>query len=400
MSKLKNKHILLGITGGIAAYKSAELLRLLKEKEADVRVVMTPSSEVFVGPLTFQALSGHPVYTEIFAAQSDAAMDHIELARWADMIVVAPATADFIARLTHGRADDLLTTICLATTAQIVIAPAMNQQMWLDPATQANIQLLQDRKLLCFGPGEGQQACGEVGLGRMLEPEELLEKITAQFQEKRLEGKSVLVTAGPTHEAIDPVRYLTNHSTGRMGYALAEAAALAGAKVCLVSGPSNLEAPVGVERISVITANEMYKAVIERAPHYDIFIAAAAVSDYRVETVETKKIKKTENNLQLQLVRNPDILASVTQLPNPPFTMGFAAETNDVLVNAQEKLQRKHMDMIVANRVGNNIGFGASETKTTLFTRSGETIEFPQMQKMQLATQLVERIIKAIFETA
>ncbi len=389
---INKKHILLGITGGIAAYKSAELLRLLKAQGADVRVVMSQSAEAFITPLTFQALSGHRVYTEIFDTTSENAMDHIELARWADMMVIAPATAEFIARLTHGRADDLLATICLATTAPIAIAPAMNQQMCLNQATQDNLRLLKDRNILCFGPGKGEQACGEVGPGRMLEPQDLLALILQRFQKPALQGKRVLITAGPTHEAIDPVRYLTNHSTGSMGYALAEVAALAGAEVCLVSGPTNLEAPIGVKKIAVNTALEMYKAVMSYVVQHDIFISAAAVGDYRVKTIATQKIKKSDDNLQLTLVRNPDILAKVAQLPNPPFTIGFSAETENLIENAQKKLQHKNLDMIVANNVGNDTGFGACKTAVTLLTRSGESTEFPAMQKFQLAQQLIDTI--------
>ena len=388
--------ILLGITGGIAVYKSAELLRLLKTSGHDVRVVMTKSAEAFVTPLTFQALSGQRVYTDIFDLRSEKAMDHIELARWADIILIAPATADFIARLVHGRADDLLATLCLATQSTIAIAPAMNQQMWLNPATQGNIKTLQQREVLCFGPAEGEQACGEVGPGRMLEPEELLDRINA-LNNPILNGKKILITAGPTREPIDPVRYLTNHSTGRMGYALAEAAKLAGAHVILISGPTDLQRLTGVETISVNTAEEMHKAVMSRVVNCDIFIAAAAVSDYRVENISPQKIKKSNDNLSLNMLRTPDILAAVTALPTPPFTVGFAAETENVIQNAQNKLLRKKLDMIVANSVADQASFGAGEIEAAILTRSGEVMKLPKMQKYQLSREIIAKLSRECF---
>jgi len=389
---MKDKRIILGITGGIAAYKAAELLRLLKTAGADVRVVMTQSAESFITPLTFQALSGHTVHTNTFAATSDAAMDHIELSRWADMIMVAPATADFIARLVHGRADDLLATICLASTTQLAIAPAMNQQMWLNKATQDNIALLNERRIISFGPGEGEQACGEIGPGRMLEPQELFERVDQFFQPRLLDGKKILVTAGPTRESIDPVRYLTNHSTGTMGYAIAEAAALLGANVTLVSGPVNLPSPFGVACVSVETAKQMHDAVMSCAAQSDIFIATAAVADYRMETISSQKIKKSKDELLLRLIRNPDVLASVTQLADPPFTVGFAAETENLVENATKKLQHKNLDMIVANQVGQAAGFGDVTTRLTVLNRQCESTVLPPAKKPALAKTLLERI--------
>ena len=384
--------IILGITGGISAYKSAELTRSLTAVGFEVRVVMTKSAQQFITPLTFRALSGHPVYTDLFHSEDKTGMDHIRLSRWADLIVIAPASADFIARLAQGRANDLLSTICLAAEVPIAIAPAMNQQMWLNPATQANLELLMQRDVLCFGPAEGEQACGEVGPGRLLEPIELLNLVKQQFHVPALVGKKILITAGPTREAIDPIRYLTNRSTGTMGYALAEAAVYAGAQVTLISGPTDLPLLDAVETIPVNTALEMKTAVLSKVDVQDIFISAAAVSDYRPEITSAEKIKKTEAPLTLNFVRNPDILADVAARDKPPFTVGFAAETQALIQNAKSKLQEKNLDMIIANKVANARGFGDGETSVTIFMRDGSVLVSPLQRKRPLATFLVQKI--------
>jgi len=386
--------VLLGITGGIAAYKSAELLRLLKLAGFDVRVVMTKSAQTFIAPLTFQALSAHKVYTDLFDADDDTGMDHIQLARWADLILVAPASADFIARLAHGNANDLLSTLCLATTAPIAVAPAMNQQMWLHVATQENLATLNQRKVLCFGPGVGDQACREVGPGRLLEPSELLEKVQAQFRIDALVGKNLLITAGPTQEPIDPIRYLSNRSTGMMGYTLAEMANYAGAHVTVISGPTHLSLSRDIEKLSVNTALEMQQMVMSRIATTDIFIAAAAVSDYRPQTSAPQKIKKSEDDMVMHLVRNPDILAEVTALKKPPFSVGFAAETQDLLNNAKSKVIEKKLDMIIANRVGEAKGFGDCPAIVTVLTKAGERLELSSPSKSTLAKQLIQEIAK------
>jgi len=352
MDSIIKKKILLGVTGGIAAYKSADLIRQLVKAGAEVRVVMTPAAAEFVQPLTYQALSGHKVYSDIFDAEADSAMDHIELARWADLMVVAPASANFIAKMLDGYADNLLLTLCLASKQSVAIAPAMNQQMYLNQATQDNIQGLKARGVKVWGPAQGEQACGDVGPGRMLEPDAIMLLIDENFKPGRLSGKKVLITAGPTHEAIDPVRYIGNRSTGRMGYALAREAIQAGAEVTLISGPVSLDSPAGVNCIPVTSALEMRDAVIEQVSGVDIFIACAAVADYRVADVATQKIKKSGNRMQLELIPNPDIVREVTALENRPFTMGFAAETENLEKNALEKLKRKKLDMIAANQVG------------------------------------------------
>ncbi|MFA9421295.1 MAG: bifunctional phosphopantothenoylcysteine decarboxylase/phosphopantothenate--cysteine ligase CoaBC [Gammaproteobacteria bacterium] len=352
MKSIINKKVLLGVTGGIAAYKSADLVRQLVKAGAEVRVVMTPAAAEFVQPLTYQALSGHKVYTDIFDAEAESAMDHIELARWADLMVVAPASANFIAKLLDGYADNLLLTLCLASKQAVAIAPAMNQQMYLNQATQENIQRLKGRGVKVWGPAQGEQACGDVGPGRMLEPDEIVALIEENFKPGKLSGKQVLITAGPTHEAIDPVRYIGNRSTGRMGYALAREAHEAGAGVTLISGPVSLDTPTGVECIKVTTALEMRDAVIKQVSQADIFIACAAVADYRVADIAPQKLKKSGQNLQLELIPNPDIVSEVTALDSKPFTMGFAAETEQLERNAAAKLKRKNLDMIAANQVG------------------------------------------------
>lgn len=390
---LAQKQILLGVSGGIAAYKSAELTRLLKKSAAQVRVVMTEGGQAFVTPLTFQALSGEQVRTELLDPEHEAAMGHIELARWADLVLIAPASAGFIERLAHGRADDLLSTLCLATNSPIMLAPAMNQQMWKQAATQNNIQTLQTRGFLLLGPAEGDQACGDSGPGRMLEPADILQQVAAHFHSGVLAGRQVLITAGPTREPLDPVRYLSNRSSGKMGYAIAQAAAEAGATVTLVSGPVQLDTPRGVRRIDVTTAEEMHSAVMSLTGDCDLFIAAAAVADYRPREMAGEKIKKTSDNdtLDLQLVQNPDILASVAALQNPPFTVGFAAETQDLETHALAKLKRKRVDLIAANPVGENQGFDHDENQLTVYGKQCK-VELTLASKHKLARQLVALI--------
>jgi phosphopantothenoylcysteine decarboxylase/phosphopantothenate--cysteine ligase len=392
MNPLANKRILLGVTGGIACYKSAELVRRLRAADAEVQVVMTRAAQAFVGPLTFQALSGRAVSTELLDAGQESAMGHIELARWAEAVVVAPASADFMARLVHGLADDLLATLCLATSAPIILAPAMNRQMWLAPATQENRAGLARQGHVLLGPYEGELACGETGPGRMIEPEVVRRHLERLFAPAHLAGRSVLVTAGPTREAIDPVRYVSNRSSGLMGYAIAEAAVAAGAHVTLVSGPVALEAPPGVERIAVTSAQEMHDAVMERAQDADIFIAAAAVADYRPATYVPGKIKKREQRLALDLERTPDILAEVAGLPRRPFCVGFAAETEALEANARRKLVDKSLDMVAANWVGaSGSGIESRENALILYWPGG-SLELPLAPKEELAVELVEVI--------
>ncbi|MDH5355104.1 MAG: bifunctional phosphopantothenoylcysteine decarboxylase/phosphopantothenate--cysteine ligase CoaBC [Gammaproteobacteria bacterium] len=384
------KKIVLGVTGGIAAYKAAELLRLLIKAGAEVRVVMTPAACEFVQPLTFQALSGHRVYTDIFDGEAESAMDHIELARWADLMVVAPASADFIAKMRQGYGDNLLLTLCLAEKKSIAIAPAMNQQMYANLATQENLKVLAERGTLIWGPNAGEQACGDVGLGRMLEAEAVLRLINIHFQPGKLTGKRVLITAGPTRESIDPVRYISNHSSGKMGYALAQAARQAGADVTLVSGPVNLAAPPGVQRISVESAVEMFDAVMGYVDVSDIFIACAAVADYRVAQQSQQKIKKTSDQMVLSLTPNPDIVSAVTGVDEPPFTLGFAAETENLEQYAADKLSRKKLDMIAANRVGNSeTGFGTDSNEILLLWAGGKQL-LPLAGKPEIARQLID----------
>ncbi len=389
---LTNRHILLGITGGIAAYKSAELVRRLRDRGADVRVVMTKAAQEFITPLTLQALSGNMVHTDLLDPHAEAAMGHIELARWADLILIAPASADFIARLAHGHADDLLTTLCLATSARIALAPAMNQAMWRDAATQDNVALLRQRDLLLWGPAEGEQACGDVGPGRMLEADALAELAAKSFSSRLLEGQRVLITAGPTREAIDPVRFISNHSSGKMGFALAQAAVDAGAQVTLIAGPVALATPEHVKRVDVDSAQQMFDAVHERVRDCDIFIAAAAVADYRPEHVVDSKIKKQNETMTLTLVRNPDIVASVAQLRPKPFTVGFAAETQRVKEYARDKLERKNLDMIIANDVAMpGIGFNSENNAVIVLWQDGE-IEIGEQSKAHIAREILTLI--------
>jgi len=388
MHSLANKHILLGVTGSIAAYKAAELVRRLREAGAEVRVVLSAGGAEFVTPLTFQALSGHPVHSELLDTEAEAAMGHIALARWADALVVAPASANFLARLAQGRADDLLSAIGLATEAPVAVAPAMNRQMWASAATQDNLATLRERGVHVFGPAAGDQACGETGPGRMLEAADIARHTAELFDTGALAGRRVLVTAGPTREAIDPVRYLSNRSSGRMGYAVAQAAAEAGAHVTLISGPTALATPPRVERIDVRSAQDMHAAVMARAADADIFIATAAVADYRPAAPSAQKIKKTADTLSLELVRNPDILAEVAMLEDGPFTVGFAAETERLLEHARDKLARKGLDMIAANPVGEGQGFEAEENALSVIDANGIT-ELPRAAKPQLARRLI-----------
>lgn len=393
MHRLTNKQIVLGITGGIAAYKSAELVRALKGAGADVRVVMTPAATEFITPLTLQALSGNPVHLELLNPEAEAGMGHIELAKWADLLVIAPASADFMARLAAGMGNDLLTTICLATDAPICLAPAMNQAMWRAPQTQQNAKQLQLDGVTLWGPAEGEQACGDTGPGRMMEPLQLLDCIADRFDTGSLAGRRVVITAGPTREPLDPVRYISNHSSGKMGFALAEAAINAGAEVTLICGPVNLVTPAHVKRIDITSALDMLDAAHSTLERCDIFIACAAVADYRPTSVAEHKIKKgNEEIMELHLVKNPDIVATVASAPQRPFTVGFAAETQDVISYARGKLQRKKLDMIVANDVSQaGIGFNSDENAVTVVTHDTETA-IAQTGKRQLANQLIEQI--------
>lgn len=404
MTRLRNKRILLGVTGSIAAYKSADLVRRLRAAGAEVRVVMTQGATEFVAPLTFQALSGEPVYRDLLDADAEAAMGHIALARWADAILVAPASADFLARLAQGRADDLLTAVALASEVPLALAPSMNRQMWDNPATRCNVRQVTRHGVLLFGPGTGEQACGEVGPGRMWEPEALLHALADLFETRSLTGRTVLLTAGPTQEPIDPVRYLSNHSSGRMGYALAAAAAEAGARVILVSGPVDLETPERVERVDVITAEQMLEAVLSSLERCDIFIAAAAVADYRPRAEAAHKLKKAAARLTLELERTPDILAEVTSRRGEIFSVGFAAETEDLERHARGKLSAKGLDLIAANWVGpaavDTAGtFGSETNALKLYWRGGEA-ELPLATKDQLARQLVAIIAERVQSAA
>ncbi|MBT8116975.1 MAG: bifunctional phosphopantothenoylcysteine decarboxylase/phosphopantothenate--cysteine ligase CoaBC [Gammaproteobacteria bacterium] len=391
MNYLSGKHVLLGITGGIAAYKAAELVRLLRNADAGVRVIMTAGAREFITPLTLQALSGNPVHTDLLDSTAEAAMGHIELARWADVLLVAPATADSLARLVHGRADDLLTAVFLACEAPRAVAPAMNRAMWDNPATRDNISTLAARGLHVLGPATGEQACGETGPGRMLEPQALVDQLSGLFRTGRLAGRRVVVTAGPTREAIDPVRYISNRSSGRMGFAVARAAAEAGADVTLVSGPVALETPPGLQRVDVTSAADMHAAVMQRAPDSEIFIAVAAVADYRPQASATQKIRKSEATMELLLERNPDILADVATLSGAPFTVGFAAETEALPESAKNKRIAKGIDMIAANLVGEGLGFEVDENALHVIWDGGER-ELPCTGKTRLAVQLVELI--------
>ena len=397
MNYLAQKNIIVGISGGIAAYKAAEFVRLLKKAGAEVRVIMTTGAQAFITPLTLQALSGHRVHDNLLDPEAEAGMGHIELARWADAIVIAPATANTIAALASGQADQLLTAVCLATTSPIAIAPAMNQQMWEHPSVQDHLKVLTSR-VQQWGPASGEQACGEVGLGRLLEPAELFEKTNQLFASELLAGKHVVITAGPTQEAIDPVRYISNHSSGKMGYALASAAREAGARVTLISGPTALTAPANLTMISVISALDMQTAVESVITDCDIFIGCAAVADYRPTHIHDQKMKKNAETLTLELTRNPDIISLVAARPNKPFVVGFAAETENLLENARGKLIQKKLDLIIANRIGQpESGFMSDFNTVTLITKTLE-IPLPPQRKSFLAPVLLQHIAKILKE--
>ncbi|OUR86776.1 bifunctional 4'-phosphopantothenoylcysteine decarboxylase/phosphopantothenoylcysteine synthetase [Gammaproteobacteria bacterium 42_54_T18] len=411
MQRLANKRIVLGVTGGIAAYKSAELIRRLIDAGAEIRVVMTKAAQEFITPLTLQALSGNPVHVALLDTEAEAGMGHIELARWGDALLIAPASADFIARLTHGHGNDLLTTLCLATRCPIHIAPAMNQGMWASTANQNNIQQLETNGIHLIGPGSGYQACGDIGLGRMSEPNDIAQILADSFQTGSLAGTQVVITAGPTREAIDPVRYISNHSSGKMGFALAEAARDAGAIVTLIAGPVNLATPDRVNRINVVSAEDMLVATTEcldtlamnrntseasipNTQNAIIFIGTAAVADYRPDTSATQKIKKTQGNpnLTLQLIENPDIIAAVAQRDPKPFTVGFAAETQNVLDYANDKITRKNLDMIVANDVSNKeIGFNSDLNAVTIIWPEGNKA-IDVASKSIIASAIIQQI--------
>lgn len=399
MNRLTNKRVLLGVTGGIAAYKSAELIRRLQDEGADVRVIMTQGAREFITPLTLQALSGHPVHQELLDAETESVMGHIELARWADLLLVAPATADFMARLVAGRGDDLLTAVCLAADSPVAIAPAMNQAMWGKASTQQNIQNLRAADILIMEPDEGIQACGEIGVGRLMDVPDIVAMACGVFQTGALQGRHVIITAGPTREAIDPVRFISNHSSGKQGYALAEAAVEAGASVTLVSGPTSLNPPERVNCIQVESAREMLAAVLAHTSDADIFIGVAAVADYRPAAAAEQKMKKQdEAGMTLQLVQNPDILKTVAQQENRPFTVGFAAETEKLIEHATAKLHRKQLDMIIANNVANSdIGFNADDNETVIIT-TGTTVTLEKMSKASLARHLIQAIATAASE--
>ncbi|EHH2450056.1 bifunctional phosphopantothenoylcysteine decarboxylase/phosphopantothenate--cysteine ligase CoaBC [Vibrio vulnificus] len=395
MQTLAGKKILLGISGGIAAYKCADLTRRLKERGAEVQVVMTKAAKEFITPLTMQAVSGRPVSDSLLDPAAEASMGHIELAKWADLILLAPATADLIARMAAGMGNDLLTTLVLATDAPVAVSPAMNQQMYRNVATQENIATLSRRGMEIWGPAAGEQACGDVGPGRMLEPMQLVALCEQFFQPKPLQDKSILITAGPTREAIDPVRYITNHSSGKMGYALAQAAMQLGANVTLISGPVSLPTPVNVNRINVDSAQEMYDAVMAQASDHDIFISCAAVADYRPATIAEQKLKKTDDSdeMTITMVKNPDIVASVSAMTeNRPFTVGFAAETNDVEVYARRKLEKKKLDLLCANDVSvEGQGFNSSDNAITLYWSQGEKA-LPLNSKAALSMEILKQI--------
>ena len=398
LKSLVNKNILLGVSGGIAAYKSAEIVRHLRKVGASVRVVMTKSAEEFITPLTLQALSGNRVSTELLDVEAEAAMGHIELAKWADGILIAPATANTLARLSNGRGDDLLSTITLAFDGPISLAPAMNQAMWGDERTQDNIKKLESQNFQICGPGSGEQACGDVGMGRMLEPLEILDLFSYSFNEGKMAGKSILITAGPTQEPIDPVRFITNRSSGKMGYSLAQSAIDYGAKVTLISGPVNLEPPSNCNFISIKTADEMFEAVMHHVNDKDVYIGTAAVSDYKPAKMQNNKIKKDGSNssITLELEENKDILKSVSALKHRPFVVGFAAETNDVIENAEKKLSSKDLDLIVANDVSKKeIGFDSEENEVTLVT-SADNYLIERQSKKKVSNKIIEFISERI----
>ncbi len=396
MSTLSNKRIIVGVSGGIAAYKSAEVVRRLQDAGAEVRVVMTPGAEEFIRPLTLQALSGHPVHADLLDPEAEAGMGHIELARWADLVLIAPATADFIVTMVHGRANSLLNAIYLATPAIVAVAPAMNQGMWSHPATTANMEQLSQRQVKIFGPDSGIQACGDIGLGRMQQPDMLVEQVSACFASLQLSGKKLVITAGPTREAIDPVRYISNHSSGKMGYALAEAAIEAGAEVTLISGPVNLEPPQRCTLIPVISAADMHSATMNACAGADILIAAAAVADYRPATIAAQKMKKHADAITLELEKNVDIVSAAASEYKNLFVVGFAAETQDVESYARGKLERKGLDAIVANDVSrSDVGFN-SDNNEAWWISANTSKTFSIRSKTQLARDIVAAIVEQL----
>jgi phosphopantothenoylcysteine decarboxylase/phosphopantothenate--cysteine ligase len=396
MSTLSNKRIIVGISGGIAAYKSAEVVRRLQDAGAEVRVVMTPGAEEFIRPLTLQALSGHPVHADLLDPEAEAGMGHIELARWADLVLIAPATADFIATMVHGRANSLLNAIYLATPAIVAVAPAMNQGMWSHPATTANVDQLSQRQVKVFGPDSGIQACGDIGPGRMQQPDILVEQVGVCFASMQLSGKKLVITAGPTREAIDPVRYISNHSSGKMGYALAEAAIEAGAEVTLISGPVDLEPPQRCTVIPVISAADMHRATMSACADANILIASAAVADYRPVTVATQKMKKHADAMTLELEKNVDIVSAAASEYENLFVVGFAAETQDVESYARGKLERKGLDAIVANDVSRSeVGFN-SDNNEAWWISADTSKTFSIRSKTQLARDIVAAIAEQL----
>jgi phosphopantothenoylcysteine decarboxylase/phosphopantothenate--cysteine ligase len=396
---LAGKKILLGVTGSIAAYKAVDAVRKLKQLGADVRVIMSAGANIFITPTTLQAVSGNPVFEKLLEFENEADMSHIALARWADLILIAPATAHVIAKLAHGLADDLLTTICLATKSPIMVAPAMNVAMWSNAATQENVSCLKKRNINFLGPDEGVQACGETGEGRMVEVETIVSEVTKFFlPSQRLLNKKVLITAGPTQEAIDPVRFLTNRSSGKMGYAIAKAAALEGADVTLILGPVSLSIAPAIKRVDVSSAKQMHEAVMQHIEKNDVFISAAAVADYYVSNISKSKIKKSEKFMSITLERTPDILSSVTSLKKRPVVVGFAAETDDVIENAKHKLREKNLDMVVANEVGEKKGFDSDYNEVTIITAHDKTVEkLAYSTKERLAKKLVSTLIDKFF---
>jgi len=397
LEKLLGQKIVLGVTGSIAAYKSAELIRRLRELGAEVRVVMTKAACEFITPLTLQTLSGQPVAIELLDADEESAMGHIKLARWADWILIAPASANTIARLAHGRTDDLLSSLCLASESPLAIAPAMNNKMWSNEATRFNLATLMERGVHVLGPASGDQACGEQGEGRLLEPMAIIEALSQLMVPLQLQGKQVVITAGPTYEPIDPVRFIGNRSSGKMGFAVAKAAKEAGAKVTLVTGPVHLPTPTGVERIDVETAAQMHEQVMEQVSSADIFVACAAVADFSPQQMADNKIKKTQTgNLQLELVPTVDIVAAVAQLSKKPFIVGFAAETEDVTKYAKAKLSTKKLDMIAANQVGDGLGFAVDNNALDVFWSEGSHT-LPLANKTQLARDLMTLIIERFY---
>jgi phosphopantothenoylcysteine decarboxylase/phosphopantothenate--cysteine ligase len=397
MSSLSNKRIILGVTGGIAAYKSADIIRRLQDQGAEVRVVMTPAASEFIRPLTMQALSGHPVHSNLLDSEAEAGMGHIELARWADLLLIAPASADFIATMVHGRADSLLGAIHLATPAKVAVAPAMNQAMWNHPASLANIAVLKERGVTLIGPGNGLQACGDIGPGRMEQPESVVSSLCNLFYSGTLAGKKVVITAGPTREALDPVRYISNHSSGKMGYALAAAALEAGADVVLISGPVTLDAPSRCKLIPVISAQDMLDASLDSAVNADIFIAAAAVADYRASNVLEQKIKTQGSSMTIHLEKNPDVVSAVASANEAIFVLGFAAETENVEAYARDKLQRKKLSAIIANDVSRaDIGFSSNDNEICWIDHTS-SITFSKRSKAQLARDIIEHMAQSYF---